>query len=275
MKKDSITKILIIIISGFLLATPRARADATVIWTSDDGFDPHTVVIGPGEAVTWWNYDSDYLDTYVTFDNGFSFSLKNMHGVKVTFPATAGVYGYSDQIGDRGYVVVNAAPTVHITSPAKNAVFAAPATFAITATASDTSDDYVSDVEFFLGTGDSTNSIEDVYSEPFSTGLTNLDVGVYTLLAVARDSYGWMATNAITVTVTAAATVNVSSPRVSSGKFLFNVTGLTAGKTNIVQVSTNLATWSPVKTNIAATAAMTVTNPATAGRQFYRVLQLP
>ena len=38
---------------------------------------------------------------------------------------------------------------------------------------------------------------------------------------------------------------------------------------------TVVATWSPVKTNIAASAAMTVTNSATAGRQFYRVLQLP
>ena len=276
MKKETLAKFVSIIISGELLlwAAP-ARSDATVYWTLDEGFAPTTVIIGPGAAVTWWNFDYYNLDTWVYFDNGYNFQLPNGQGVQVTFPSQPGVYGYSDQIGDRGSVIVNVAPTVAVTAPPDNTVFSAPATFIVAATAGDTADDTVSDVEFFLGTSDGTNSIEDVFSPPYTTGLTNLDAGTYTLLAVARDSRSWTATNAITITVTAGGAVSLDSPRTDAGKFLFDVTGLTAGRTNIVEVSADLTLWTPVATNLAATAAMTVTNVAADTRQFYRVRQLP
>lgn len=276
MKKGIVGKALLAIITGLLLSLgPRAHADATVYWDLDNGFDPTTVVIGPGESVTWWNYDVYNLDTYVTFDNGFSFNLPNGSGVEVVFPSQAGAYGYQSQIGDHGTVIVNVAPTVAITSPANDAVFSAPATFTIEATADDTADDSVSDVEFFLGTSDSTNSIEDVYSPPFRTGITNLATGTYTLIAVARDSHGWTTTDAVTITVGSSVPVELSAPKMSADGFLFDVTGLTVGKTNIVQVSTNLISWTPVQTNIATSASLTVTNVPTLTRQFYRILQLP
>jgi hypothetical protein len=277
MKNDFFDKFLITVISGvWLLSAAPALGDATVYWTLDDGFSPTTVVIGPNEAVTWWNIDYYNLDTHVYFDNGNNFALPNGSGVGVTFNVGAGVYGYQDQIGDRATVIVNVAPTVTITAPPDNAVFAAPATFTVAATASDTADDAISDVEFFLGTSDGTNSIEDVYSAPYTTGFTNLDAGTYTLIAVARDSRGATAADAITITVTSAAgPISLSSPRMDTGKFLFDVTGLTAGKTNIVEVSADLMSWTPATTNLAASAAMTVTNDATDARQFYRVLQLP
>lgn len=280
MKKSAIGEFFIVIISGFLLlsATP-ARGDATVIWTDSlfgtGGFDPATVVIGPGEMVTFQNLDAFGAGVQITFYAGLSFYLPDNSAQPVIFPSQPGVYGYYSDWGDNGAVIVNVAPTVSITAPANNAVFTAPATFTVQATAGDTADDAVSDVEFFLGTSDSTNSIEDVFSPPFSTGITNLDAGIYTLIAVARDSQGWTATNAITITVSAGAAVTLSSPRIAAGKFLFDVTGLTVGKTNLVQVSTNLASWMPVKTNIASSASMTVTNAATVARQFYRIFQLP
>ena len=276
MKKEICRELFIVIISGFLLwfAAP-ARGDATVDWDYDNGFSPSTVVIGPGEKVTWWNVDIYGFSVHVTFNNGFNFTLQQYHGMQVTFPVQAGVYGYSSEWSDYGNVIVNVAPTVAITAPANHAVLPGPATFTVQATADDTADDYVSDVEFFLGTSDSTNSIEDVFSPPFSTGITNLDAGTYTLIAVARDSRGWIATNAITITVSAITAVTLSSPRIATGKFLFDVTGLAVGKTNIVQVSTNLAAWTPIKTNIASSASMTVTNAATTARQFYRLVQLP
>jgi hypothetical protein len=276
MQNESFVKLFIILISGVCLwVAPPARGDVNVYWDSDYGFYPSTVVIAAGETVTWWNNDPYGADVLVTLYNGSYAYLQQGDHAGLTFNLPTGSYGFYSDWGDHGAVIVNAAPTVAITSPVDNAVFPEPATFIVQATPSDTADDSISDVEFFLGTSDSTNSIEDVFSSPYSTGITNLAAGTYTLLAVARDSHGWTATNAITVTVTAGATVSLGSPRLAAGKFLFDVTGLTVAKTNIVQVTTNLVAWTSVKTNIAVSAAMTVTNAATAPRQFYRVLQLP
>ncbi len=252
----------------------RVRGDATVYWDFDDGFLPPTVVIGPGETVTWWDFDPYGFDVTVTFDNSFSFHLPDYQGQGVIFPSTAGIYGYNSNWGNHGAVIVNLPPSITITNPPNNAVLPAPATFTVEATATDTADDYVSDVQFFLGTSDSTNSIEDVFSEPFSTTVTELAAGSYVLIAVATDSRGAQATDAINFTVGDTA-VNLNAPRIAAGQFLFDVTGLISGKTNVLQTSTDLSLWQPAQTNIAASTSMTVTNTITSGTVFYRIYQLP
>ena len=263
------------ILTGWLLSlAPQVRADATVYWDSDDGFTPRTAVIGPGETVAFWNYDPYGFDMTVTFNSSFSFYLPQYSGQGVIFPTQPGVYNYHSNWGENGAVIVNIPPSVAITNPLNNAVFPAPATFNIQADASDTADDYISDVQFFLGTSDSTNLLEDVYSAPFTTTVTNLAAGTYVLIAVATDSRGAQATNAITITV-GGAVVNLLAPRITDGRFLFDITGLTAGKTNVLQTSTNLVSWQSTKTNLAAGPAMTVTNPPASGSHFYRLLQLP
>jgi hypothetical protein len=53
---------------------------------------------------------------------------------------------------------------------------------------------------------------------------------------------------------------------------------LTAGKTNILQSSTNLASsanWMPLETNIAAGSSVSFTNAISGGHHFFRLLQLP
>jgi hypothetical protein len=95
------------------------------------------------------------------------------------------------------------------------------------------------------------------------------------LTAVATDAYGLTATDVITIVVAAGPTVNLDSPRMSGGNFLFDVTGLTAGQTNIVLVSTDLASWVPVQTNVASSATLTVTNAAATASAFYQIVQLP
>lgn len=266
-----------------LVSAVSARGDATFYWDSDYGFDngsgQSTAVISPGESVTWINYDLYGFDVQITIAGGMSFNLANLHGAKVTFPTFTppGVYPFSGDSAvstDYGSVVVDVPPTVAITVPTNDAVFAGPATFAIMATSVTAIPGDASDVQFFLGTSDSTNLIEDVASSPFTTGITNLDAGSYTLIAVATDGYGMMATNTITVTVTGGA-INLNTPRFVAGQFLFDLTGLVAGKTNIVQVSTNLVTWTPFATNIATSAGMTVTNTPGAAGQFFRLMQLP
>ncbi len=268
-----------IAITGFIAALSlsfacRVQADATVYWDFDNGFLPRTAVIGPGETVTWWNYDPYGFDVTVTFDNSFSFQLQDYHGQAVTFPATPGTYGYHSNWGDHGAVIVNLPPSGTITNPPDNAVLPAPATFIVAATATDTADDYGSDGQVFLGTSDSTNSIEDVFSEPFTTTVTDLAAGSYILIAVATDSYGAQATNAINFSVGSAA-VSLSAPRIAAGQFLFDVIGLIFGKTNVLQASTDLSLWQPAQTNIAASTSMTITNPIVSGAPFYRILQLP
>ena len=59
------------------------------------------------------------------------------------------------------------------------------------------------------------------------------------------------------------------------GLFLFDATGLTVGKTNVLLTSTNLTSWVPVATNIAATASLTFTNTTALPRRFFRLLERP
>ncbi len=274
--KKGIFRGLIFSVAGLLLSfVPQVRGDATVYWDFDDGFYPSTVVIGPSETVTWWNVDPYGFDVEVTFSGSFSFFLPNGYGQGVIFPSQLGTYSYHSNWGENGAVIVNIAPTVAISTPTNNATWPAPASFTIQATASDSPDDSVSDVEFFLGTSDATNSIADVFDIPYSASVTNLDAGIYTLIAVARDSHGWTSTNSITITVTGSTPINLSAPRILAGQFLFDATDLTVGKTNIVQASTNLLLWVPIQTNVAVNTSMSFTNTASFGRRFFKLLEQP
>jgi plastocyanin len=69
--------------------------------------------------------------------------------------------------------------------------------------------------------------------------------------------------------------INLESQRIEGGQFLFEATGLTVGKTNVLFASTNLSSWLPVVTNVADNAISTLTNSVAAGYWFYRVAELP
>ena len=273
MKKG--TAAILLFATLFLSHVPQARGDASVYWEFGNGFSPSTVVIGPGETVTWINDDLFGFDVQVTLDNSLSFHLLPFYSHAVTFNVPAGTYGYSSGDGDYGSVIVNVPPSVAITNPPNHTVMSAPATFTLQATASDTADDNVTDVQFYIGTSDGTNAIEDVFMEPYNTTMTDLAAGTYFFIAVATDSRGAQATNAITITVGGSTAVTLGAPRISAGQFLFDVSGLIAGKTNLLQTSTNLLSWKSAKTNVAAAAFMTVTNNTAFGPNFYRILQLP
>jgi hypothetical protein len=166
-----------------LLFASRVWGDQDVSWDSEDGFLPPTVVIAPGDAVTWWNMDWYGLDTWVYFDVGYSFYLPWYSTYTVIFP-DEGTYGYMSHTGDRGTVVVNAAPSVTITNPVNGAVFTAPATFPIQARATDT--DGIYSVQFYVDYA----FIEEDYTSPYSCVATNvvqyrtnLSAGTWTFLA--------------------------------------------------------------------------------------------
>ncbi|WP_205510535.1 glycosyl hydrolase family 18 protein [Longitalea arenae] len=91
----------------------------------------------------------------------------------------------------------NNAPVVSITSPANNASFTAPATIAMTASASD-ADGSVSKVEFFNG----ASKLGEATAAPYVYAWSNVANGTYILTAKATDNKGAVSTSAaVTITV--------------------------------------------------------------------------
>jgi hypothetical protein len=123
----------------------------------------------------------------------------------------------------------NAKPLVSITSPVAGTIFGTPASFTVTANASD-SDGSISNVLFY------SNGVkigEDATS-PYSVALTNAAVGSYSLTAVAIDNVGQFTTSSVVnITVssdTAAPVVASKSPAPGSVTTLTNIT-ITFSKT--------------------------------------------
>jgi hypothetical protein len=96
-------------------------------------------------------------------------------------------------------VMVNALPTVSITSPITNATYTAPASITINANAAD-ADGTVSNVQFYNG----TTLLGSDATSPYSFVWANVATGTYTLTARATDNAGAVTTStAVTVTVNA------------------------------------------------------------------------
>jgi hypothetical protein len=93
----------------------------------------------------------------------------------------------------------NTPPTVAITTPGDGAAFTAPATISVEASATD-SDGTIQQVTFYLnGAVVSTDT-----TSPYTTSLTNLGAGTYTVTAVALDDQNAPATSSpVVISVTA------------------------------------------------------------------------
>ncbi len=258
-------------VSAVLFAsfTTQVRADATVYWDFDNGFSPSTAVISPGDKVTWWNMDVYGFDVTITVTGFLPFTLSPGDGVYAILN-TPGMYSMTSNWDHSGSVVVNIPPSVTITNPLNNAVFSAPATVQIKTSTSAN----VASVGFWLDSGAGPEFLDYDYDVPFSYGLTNLAAGSYILTATASDGYSEIS-DSISITVNEVAPViTLSNPRLSGTNLLFDVNGLTTGKTHVLQHSINCAAWTSVSTNIAAGSTCTFTNSMPAGGHFYRVIQL-
>lgn len=105
-------------------------------------------------------------------------------------------------------IIVNTAPTVTLTAPSSGAIYAAPATIPLQATASD-SDGTVAKVEFYNG----ATKLSTDTSSPYSFNWMNVATGTYTLTAKATDNRGLTATSAgVTVGVVSPPAVTLTSP---------------------------------------------------------------
>ncbi len=129
-----------------------------------------------------------------------------------TYKVTAKAYDNAGATTTSAIVTVkvnaNVAPAVSITAPANNSAYTAPATIAITASASD-GDGTVKQVDFYQGStkiGSSTTS-------PYAFTWTNVAGATYSLTAKATDDKGAVTTSrAVTVKVNKPPTVSLTAP---------------------------------------------------------------
>lgn len=117
--------------------------------------------------------------------------------------------GGNSQVSAVASIVVDAAPTISISSPANNANVTSPVTLQVTAADADGT---ISQVEYFQG----TTSIGVVTASPFSRVWSPATSGTYTITAKATDNYAVSTTSAaITLNVTVsnqAPTVTLTAP---------------------------------------------------------------
>jgi regulation of enolase protein 1 (concanavalin A-like superfamily) len=146
------------------------------------------------DGVTWISLGVDVVPMVETVYVGIATTSHN---------ATAKTKAMLDSLTVTGTPVVpppagNTAPTVALTAPASGATYTAPASVALTATASD-ADGSVAKVEFYSGAtllGTDTSS-------PYSYTWSSVPAGSYSLTAAAYDNNGMKVTSAArTITVT-------------------------------------------------------------------------
>jgi hypothetical protein len=161
-------------------------------------------------------------------------------------------------------------PTVSITAPETNAVFAEPANVSISANAS-VSTGSVTNVQFFAG----ANLLGSKQTAPFNFTANGLSAGSYALKAVATAG-GISATSApVTISVVAPVTTSLSAATATvNNQFVFSYSS-TPGLRYEVDISSNLLNWIPVSTNVATGNPSFFTNPISGGGNYYRVGRLP
>lgn len=262
-----------------LSAAAPAWADATV-YVRMNGFSPSSVTIGVGETVyfivadDWGPYciqsEAGAWTPWYLWDYGDGF------GITIN---ERGDYWYRDTFTyNRGVIHVgtpNVPPSVSITSPGEGAVLSGPASFTFEANASDP-DDGVMRVDFYVG----SNLVAQVTSAPFSTLVSGLVAGDYTLTAVAYDTALATATDSVHIIVQSGTppTIRLGPPRIVGAQFQFEASDLVVGKQVILEASAtpqNSGTWTPLQTNTVTSANFLFSTPVGAGIRFYRVLQHP
>lgn len=220
--------------AAFWLAAPAAQAQSASsmipAWSLLLENDPPTVSISSPAANAVFNAPANITVTANVADTDDSvtqvqfFANDNAIGTATSAPFTitwsgvgAGNYNLTAIATDSGGaattsvavpIIVNAPPTVNITSPASGAAYSAPATITLTASAADT-DGSVTQVQFF----DGTTSVGTVTTAPYTITLNNVGGGTHSYTAVATDNRGATTTSAVvSVSVTSHPSVSIMAP---------------------------------------------------------------
>jgi plastocyanin len=258
------------------------RASATTFVVSYGGstltFNPSSITINAGDTIVWTNNGGSHTITGNTSPDMFCGSGVIASGCSHTFPGS-GVFAYHciphAGFGMTGLVTVVSAPppppSVSLTAPVAGSVFAAPANVKLSATATTTSGS-VTNVQFF-GNG---NPLGSVTASPFNFTANGLAAGAYTITAKAIATGGLSATSApVSISVINAKPISNFLASVSNNQFSFDHTA-DPGLRYVVENSTNLTSWSSLKTNTATSNSVHVTDSFQVnGLKFYRVGRLP
>lgn len=259
---------------GAVVASPPARGSDANINIVNFAFSPNTATINVNDIVTWTWVGSDHTTTSYTgvwdsgvFNAGHTFS--RMFTSAGSFPFHCTIHPF--MTGTITVQSVNVPPTVSFTNPPDRSVFAAPASFTLSATASD-SDGSVTNVELLQG----ASVLGNITTPPYSVPVSNLGAGNYSFSAVAADNAGSRATNTITISVVAAGQIQISAPQwLTPSLFQFSYSA-TVGSRYVIQRSPNLAQWTALSTNTAEAGTIIFTDQDASGdRGFYRVGLLP
>lgn len=257
-------------------------ADADVFVRSS-GFSPASVTIAVGQSVNFW-VDDDYGPYCIQSDTGAWtpwYLWDYGDGLKLTINER-GDYAYHDAftwnrgvIHVGGSVTTNVPPSVSITAPRDGELLTEPASFTFTANVSDP-DNGIMCVDFYVG----ADLVDSLFSAPFSTQVSNLAAGTYTLSAVAYDGAWAAQTNSVSITVQTGTPpqVTLSPPVRNGGELQFQAVGLTPGKQAVLQACDGMAVsanWVPLQTNTVSSGPLSFSAAIRPGSQFFRVLQLP
>jgi Bacterial Ig domain len=206
------------------------------------------------------------LVMWITNDDIFvsvKFTVWGEHGIPNPTNGVIGCFAYTRSTPPA------VAPTVVITNPAPNTVFAAPANVKLGASAS-VSGGTVTNVSFF----NSATLLGSVQSSPFNVTVSNQPAGSYALTAVATAAGVSATSSAVNITVVTPVAVNLASPQITGGSFSFNYSA-NVGLRYVVERSSDLFNWTKILTNVAvgnpASFSEGVSNPG----RFYRVGRLP
>jgi plastocyanin len=277
---------LLFLMAWGVLSPCASQALTTNVTVASFNFNPRDVTIHANDQVQW-NWAAGSIQHSTTSDtNGIWDSALQFPPFTFSHTfASAGFFPYhctlhANTFNMRGTVTVqgvaNTPPSVALTSPTNNSVFAAPWTGVIQATASD-SDGTVASVDFFAGATKLGTVSNPPPSVNFSFGVTNLAAGSYTLTAVATDNGGATNTSAgVSIQVLTPVPIMLSSPqRLSDSSFQFLYTA-TPGLSYVVKRGSNIAALAPISTNAVASSPVTFTDTnATDALDFYSVTLLP
>jgi plastocyanin len=244
--------------------------------------DGHVLVGAQDVTITAMASDSDGSVAQVEFfDGGTSLGIDSASPFSITRNLAVGTHTLTARATDNlgasatsNPVTVtvrapNQLPVVSITSPANDAVFTAPATFTVEASASDP-DGSIASVIFFAN----DQQIDVAMVSPYRVTARNLQPGTYVLTAKAIDNENASTVSAgVTVMVKAAAgPARLTNPKfLPNGQFQFTIEGVSR-QSYTIEAATELNNFTTLSTVIAPANSFPFTdNNVTARQKFYRV----
>lgn len=241
-------------------------------------FSPKILTVTVGDTVTFTGLTSPHTVTGSGVIEPFCGNVQQPTCVTTfnrvgSFPFHCNPHRSFGMTGLVQVVGPNLRPTGRITAPADGSVFAAPATFNLSAEASDLYG-AVKDVRFMRG----TTSLGLITNAPYALTATNPALGTFVYTIFITDDLGVRSTSApVNLTFVAPVDIQLLSPAASSNGFTFDYTA-NPGLTYIVEGAATEGSpvpFVPISTNVANTNRVAFTDPSSSNRanRAYRVLR--